>query len=128
MRIIKKVLVIILIFMAIVATCIGMLVYEIDYAKHEVETSSSDNGQHSLTIYQIGDADWPFGATHCRLDLYKEKSLIKKYSFDLSNDGKIVDKNNFDISWQEGSVTVLAMAEEQTDVYYQISFDGKVET
>ena len=105
---------------------IGSVKYRVDYAKTQVVTSVSDDGQHSLTVYMIGESDWPFGATHCRFDLYDGAKRIVKEPFSIHNDGVSASGNNFAITWNQDRVEILVTAEEQYDEVCTIYFDGMV--
>lgn len=105
---------------------IGSFRYRVNYAKTEVVTSASDDGKHSLTVYMIGEPDWPFGATHCRFDLWDGSKRIAKEPFSIHDDGAAASENNFVITWQEDRVEILVTASEQPDELCAIYFDGMV--
>ena len=106
---------------------IGGFQYRVNYAKTEVVTSVSDDGQHSLTVYMIGEPDWPFGATYCRFDLRDGSKRIVKHPFSIHNDGVKADANNFVVTWHEDHAEVLVSAEEQPDEVYALYYNGAVE-
>ena len=101
--------------------------WRISYAKTEILTSSSDNGSYHLIVYMIGEPDWPFGATHCRFDLFNDNRKITEYSFSIMNDGGNVHEGNFHITWNTDHVTVLVSGSEQSDEIYELNYDGTVE-
>lgn len=105
---------------------IGSFRYRVNFAKTEVVTSASDDGKHSLTVYMIGEPDWPFGATHCRFDLWDGSKRIAKEPFSIHEDGAAASENNFAITWQEDRVEILVTASEQPDELCTIYFDGMV--
>lgn len=127
MSILKKILLfaapIVLLFLFVIAC----LLYRTDYAKTEILTSASTDGQYSLTVYQIGEPDWPFGPTHCRFDLKNDSKRIVKYPFSIRNDGVSVSMNNFTAVWNSDSVTVRVIGEEQPEDTYILYFDGTIE-
>ena len=75
----------------------------------------------------IGEPEWPFGATHCRMELFKDSKRIIKHPIDIYDDGAIAHKDNFDIKWHEDNVTVTVSGSEQDDNRYILSFDGTIE-
>ena len=105
---------------------IGSFHYRVNYAKTEVITSVSDDGKHTLTVYMIGEPDWPFGSTHCRFDLRNGNKRIVKEPFSIHDDGVAASDNNFAITWQEDRVEILVTASEQPDEMCIIYFDGMV--
>lgn len=105
---------------------IGSFHYRVNYAKTEVITSVSDDGKHTLTVYMIGEPDWPFGSTHCRFDLRNGNKRIVKEPFSIHDDGVAASENNFAITWREDRVEILVTASEQPDEMCIIYFDGMV--
>ncbi len=95
---------------AVLACLIGIL-WRTEYAKTEIANSS--HGQYRMVIYMIGEPDWPYGATHCRADLYEKRKKISSRSFDVKNDGAIVSAENFDITWSDDGVTLTVYGSEQ---------------
>lgn len=100
--------------------------YRVNYAKTEVVTSVSDDGEHSLTVYMIGEPDWPFGATHCGFELRDGSKRIVKEPFSIHDDGAVASENNFTITWHEDHAEILVTASEQPDEICTIYFDGMV--
>lgn len=123
----KGISVLLIIFLAMGALLVGGLKYRTTYAKTEILSVSSIDGQYTLFVYMIGEPDWPFGATHCRFDLMNADKRITRYPFDIHDDGATAHENNFDISWEEDYVTIIVSGSEQKDIVYQLSFDGNVE-
>ena len=106
---------------------VGSLKYKTGYAKTEILTSAPENGGYRLTVYMIGEPDFPFGATHCRFDLKEGKKTITKYRFDLHDDGRNASEENFEITWEEDAVRIRAAASEQEPRVYRLFFDGREE-
>ena len=86
--------------------------------KTQVVYNTAPDGEHVVAIYTVGDADFPYGATHCEMDMLKGKSTLNTVTFDLKNDGKAVDAGNFTVIWQNGYAEVTVSAEEQDDDTY----------
>ena len=106
----------------------GSLKYKISYAKTEVLTSVSENGAYRLTVYMIGEPDFPFGAAHCRFDLKNGKKTVTKYRFDIYDDGGNASEENFEITWEEDAVLIHTTASEQEDQYYRLFYNGETNT
>lgn len=105
----------------------GTIVYQVNYAKTKLDTYTSSDGAHRLVIYEIGEPDWPFGATHCRFVLSRGDKVVKKYNFSIADDGARAGSGNFSVRWQDDRVTVVVSGTEQRDTAYHLFFDGTVE-
>lgn len=116
-----------LIFMMLLIILFAGYKYRTTYAKTEIMTETSEDNQYTLKIYMIGEPEWPFGATHCRMELFKDSKRIIKHPIDIYDDGAIVHEDNFDIKWHEDNVTVTVSGSEQDDNRYILSFDGTIE-
>lgn len=123
----KGIFLLLITFLAMGALLFGGITYRTTYAKTEIMSVSSTDGQYKLFVYMIGEPDWPFGATHCRFDLMNADKRITRYPFDIHDDGATAHENNFDISWEEDYVMIIVSGSEQKDIFYQLSFDGNVE-
>ena len=106
------------------AVLIGSFTYTTRYRVHSVDSSLSQDGKYELLFQQIGDPDWPFGATHARLVLKVASGTISKYSFDVRNDGASVHSDSWQVIWKEDCVEAVIRGEEQKDKQYILYFDG----
>ena len=96
-------------------------------APTEILTSSSQDGNYSLTVYMIGEPEWPFGPTHCRCDLLHNDKKLIEHPFSILNDGAIAHESNFAITWNADSVLLIVSGSEQSDAAYLLNFDGTIE-
>ena len=101
--------------------------YRTCYAKSEITASISSDGRYVLKIYMIGEPEWPFGATHCRLELLDDSRRIINYPFSIQDDGAMAREENFNILWGREKVRVIVSGSEQEDREYVLYFDGRVE-
>ena len=124
---IKRCFILTLLFMILFMILFAGYRYRTTYAKTEIMTETSEDNQYTLKIYMIGEPEWPFGTTHCRLELFKDSKRIIKCPIDIYDDGAIVHEDNFDIKWHEDNVTVTVSGSEQDENRYILSFDGTVE-
>ena len=102
--------------------------YRTSYAKTEIETLISTDGKFKLTIYEIGEPDWPFGSTHCRFTLYEQDKKINKLDFSIRNDGASAHNENFDVNWEKDYVMIVVSGKEQEDISYYLYFDGRTDS
>lgn len=127
-KFLKIFLVVFLIVIIIAGIGTAKFVYETDYKKTEIKSSCSDDNSYKLTVYEIGEPDFPFGSAHCRFILLNGKKEISSTDFEIYNDGGAALESNFDISWNSDGAEITVNGEEQKDRIYYIYFSGKVKT
>lgn len=88
-----------------------------------IVTSFSDDNIHTVSIYMIGDPEFPYGSTNCQAVLNENNKAINKQDIILKNDGKIAMEENFAIEWQTDKVIITAMAEEMDPEQYTFTFN-----
>lgn len=121
---VKLILGSIIFIIALLAILVGSITYVVNYKIHEIDTDVSPNEKYELILQQVGDPDWPFGSTHARVVLKEGDKIIKKYRFDVHNDGGNISDNSWIVTWYDNSVVWIAYGEEQPDQSYRICFDG----
>lgn len=124
----KITLIVILILLLLTTSIFGYIKYKRSYSKSLVDTSLSNDGNYILNIFMIGEADFPYGKTHCLFNLSKYSTKLSELSFDVANDGAIVNSDNFLITWHEDNVMIVVSCAEQDDVTYILYFNGNIET
>ena len=132
-RIVKKssvrlILSILVVFSLTIAFIAGCFVYVTRYKPKAVASSASPDGQYELLFQQIGEPDWPFGHTHARLVLKNGSKTVAKLSFDVANDGGVIDAENWAVTWKENRVEAVISGEEQTDNRCILYFNGKTDS
>ncbi len=108
----------------IIAIYAAAVRYTTEHKPHEIAVYSAADGVYTLTIYQIGEPDWPFGKTDCRLQLKRGDKTIVKLDMSIQDDGANAGEHNFTVDWHTDNVTVTAKASEQQDKEYVLYFDG----
>ena len=88
-----------------------------------IVTSVSDDNIHTVSIYMVGDPEFPYGNTNCQAVLNENNKTINKQDIILKNDGKIAMEENFAIEWQTDKVIITAMAEEMDPEQYTFTFN-----
>lgn len=119
----RIVIFIIVTFTVIIFLLVGSIAYVVNYKIHEIDTDVSPDGKYELILQQVGDPEWPFGSTHARVVLKDGKKIIKKYSFDVHNDGANITDRSWIVNWYDNSVVWIVYGEEQPDQSYRICFD-----
>ena len=132
-RIVKKssvrlILGILVVFSLTIAIAAGCFIYVTRYKPNVVASSASPDGQYELLFQQIGEPNWPFGHTHARLVLKDKSKTVAKHSFDVANDGGIIDAENWKVTWKENCVEAVISGEEQNDNQFILFFNGKTDS
>lgn len=123
----KNIVKILLVILLITISIFGYIKYKKSYSKNLVETSLSDDGSYILNIYMIGEADFPYGKTHCHFNLTRYSIEVSEVSFDIADDGANATEDNFNITWNDEYVSIIVSGSEQENVTYNLYFDGTTE-
>ncbi len=113
---VKRILAIILVILVAAAVAVGSIIYVRDYRKTKVFTSQS--GSSTMTVYMVGEPDFPFGKTDCRLVLKTKGKDTVKEDFSVANDGAVVTEENFSVEWKDNSVRLRVTGSEQEITSY----------
>ena len=101
--------------------------YTANYKKTTCDTSVSPDEKYELTLQAVGEPDWPFGSASGRLVLMEGKDKISQTDFELHNDGGIISRRCWEVTWYEDCVEVILSGEEQLDEKVTLYLDGSVE-
>ena len=73
-----------------------------------ITSQSSPDNLYSVSLYQVGDPEWPFGDVKAKLVLSdSESNVIDAVDFELANDGGDVKAGNIiEIVWLENHVEI----------------------
>lgn len=96
---------------------------------HLIEKYESPNKKFILEINGTG-ASWPFGDEDIKIIAYKSNvqgKLNKKiFNTKISNDGKTLDRSNYNVNWDNNTVLITLSGEEQKNEYILVSFDDDI--
>lgn len=107
---VKRILTIVLVVLVAAAVVVGSIIYVRDYRKTKVFTSQS--GSSTMTVYMVGEPDFPYGKTECRLVLRTKGKDTVKEDFSVANDGAVVTEDNFEVEWRDNSVRLRVTGSE----------------
>lgn len=101
---------------------IGWYVYETEYKLTKTATEISPDGKYTATLYMVGCPDWTFGDTTVKVTIKETESRKKSkiIEADISDDGKNLHEDNWQVIWQENSVEVILRGSEQRDEVYTV--------
>ena len=100
----------------------GFLLYEINYKRMQIFKESK--GTYTLTMYQVGEPEWPFGPVNGEFVLYKDGKKVNTCSFSVSNDGGGLTSESAVFKWEDDCVKIRVSGEEQEDMLYTLGFEG----
>lgn len=104
---------------------IPVLLEIVDHIPRTKDTQT--NGQYIVELQATSSPDWPFGSQDGRIVLKDNNNKkISSVDFSLSNDGKSMCESNWNVEWNDDSVTVTIMGEEQQDAIYTLYYNGDV--
>ena len=115
---VKTTLLIIAVILSVVLLAAGCFVYLTRYRVRTIDTATSPDGEYELLFQSVGEPEFPFGASHARLVLKGNGRNLYKYDFDMANDGKVPDSENWKAEWQGDFVVVSIFGEEQEPEIY----------
>ncbi|MBQ0125708.1 MAG: hypothetical protein KBS59_05220 [Clostridiales bacterium] len=86
----------------------------------EIDKSVSPDGKYSLVLMQVGEPEWPFGATHGALVLSEildggTEKIISKTNITIQDDGSILFPSRWAVSWEDDGAHVTLNGSEQED-------------
>ena len=95
-------------FIVVVCLLAGCSHIEHIFMTEFITSQSSPDNRYSVSLYQVGDPEWPFGDVKAKLVLYDSKSnVIDKEDFELANDGGHVKAGNIvEVVWLENHVEI----------------------
>ncbi len=102
---------------------IGWFVYNTEYKLTLAGTEISPDGKFTATLQMVGCPDWPFGSTSVRITVKETESKKKLKVIDTSidDDGANLREENWDVVWQNGSVTIILKGSEQKDAVHAVA-------
>ena len=112
----SRILTILGIILLVFVIGIGYFIYRTEYKKTLICSSAKE--QYRLDIYQLGEPDFPFGKSDCRLVLLKDNNKVDSIDVSVKNDGKQLYEDNFTVKWEDDRVSVTVHGEEQEDMTY----------
>lgn len=89
----------------------------------EILSEHQPEGSHLVEVVQIGDPGFPFGPVCCEVRLYNNRTLVKKETFEMKNDGKNAGPENFSVLWQSDAAEILVMSEEEEEKTIRLPFE-----
>ena len=101
------------------------LKYQMSWKITNVGMEQSPDGRYSVVFQAVGEADWPFGASHAKVTVKDENRIVESFRQDISDDGVQFRPANYSVEWMKYGVIITFMGSEQLDREVVIFYDGK---
>ncbi|MBQ7766348.1 MAG: hypothetical protein IJ397_05875 [Lachnospiraceae bacterium] len=119
---------VVLIVVLLVVALLWGLYYITELEETKVNEFYSDDGKYTLTMYEVGDADFPFGSVNGKFVLKDNtQAVINTCKFSVADDGAGLKGNVPAIRWTDNSVMAIVSGSEQKDQLYIMYYDGTLE-
>ncbi|MCR5067674.1 MAG: hypothetical protein K6A14_06405 [Erysipelotrichaceae bacterium] len=117
----RKGLLVLIVATAAVLCAAAVLKYWTDYRRTPVV--SFTEGSREVKVYQIGDPQFPFGQTRGRLVLINDGRKVTSADFEVSDDGAVLQPQNFRADWKAECVEITVYGSEQEPETITLEFD-----
>ena len=101
------------------------LKYQMSWKITNVGMEQSPDGRYSVTFQAVGEADWPFGASHAKVTVKDENRIVESFRQDISDDGVQFRPANYSVEWMKYGVIITFMGAEQSDREVEVFYDGR---
>lgn len=91
-----------------------------------IATSISPDGKYTLSFIETESPVF-FGSSEVRILLEKPEKEKQELNTEISNDGKYLDEENWNVTWEKEYVEVLLNGEEQGDENLRFYFIDELE-
>lgn len=122
---VKKVLTLICALIVLVGLVIGAFLYTTEYKLYEKGKEYSQDGKYEILFEQVGEPNWPFGATKVKITVtdVEDKEKIQVIETEIQDDGGTLRPENWEVEWNDTSVEIRLKASEQSDELYYVEFE-----
>lgn len=106
------------IFILLIVTAIGIFKWNVDKKPHVIDEKSLTiaGENYTVTLIQVGDPDFPFGATTARVELRLDGKKIDSFTVDVADDGANLSPKSWDVfilDERTGDIAVTLFGSEQ---------------
>ncbi len=106
--------------LSMILLLIAGVIYTSEYKISEIDASKSPYGDAEVLFQSVGEPAWPFGPSDARLVLKQGNKTADRCDVIVLNDGKFLQKENWQVTWSEDSVQIIIFGEEQDDASYEL--------
>lgn len=106
------------IFIVLVFAAIGIFNWNVNKKPHVIDEKSLTiaGESYTVTLIQVGDPDFPFGATTARVELRRDGKMIDSFTTDVKDDGANLSPASWDVCIHDertGDIAVTLFGSEQ---------------
>ncbi len=101
------------------------LKYEMSWKITNVGLEKSPDERYSVLFQAVGEADWPFGASHAKVTVKDGDEIISSFREDISDDGGQFRPANYSVEWMKYGTVITFMGSEQPDREVEVFYDGR---
>ncbi len=124
-KVIKAIACVLGAFLLILIALFLCLKYQMSWKITDVGTEQSPDGWYSVVFQAVGEADWPFGASHAKVTVKEGDRIIDSFRRDILDDGGQFRPANYSVEWMKYGVIITFMGSEQPDREVEIYYDGR---
>jgi len=125
-KVVKTIACIVGVFLFVALVFFLCLKYKISWKITDIGTEQSPDGRYSVVFQAVGEADWPFGASHAKVTFKDGDSVVASFRQDIHDDGGQFYPGNYSVEWMESEVIITFKGSEQPDVAVEVFYDGRV--
>lgn len=112
------------VLLILLVLCLG-LKYQMSWKITNVGMEQSPDGRYSVVFQAVGEADWPFGASHAKVTVKNEDRIVDSFRQDIYDDGGQFRPANYSVEWMKYGVIITFMGSEQPDREVEVFYDGR---
>ncbi len=124
-KVIKTIACVIGAFILILFVLFLCLKYQMSWRITDVGTERSPDDRYSVVFQAVGEADWPFGASHAKVTVKDENRIVDSFRQDIYDDGGQFRPANYSVEWMKYGVIITFMGSEQPDRVVEVFYDGR---
>ncbi len=124
-KVIKTIACVIGAFLFVLLVLFLCLKYQMSWKITDIGTEQSPDGRYRIVFQAIGEADWPFGASHAKVTIKDEDRIVDSFRQDIFDDGGQFRPANYSVEWMKYGVIITFMGSEQPDREVEIFYDGR---
>lgn len=111
----------------VAAAAAAWFVYVTEYRAVPAAEYVSPDGAWRVSVYMIGEPDFPFGPVKCRMDLLNGGKKISSAEAEVKNDGAKAGEENFEVLFTDEGAYITVKGDEMDDIHIIMYYDSEVE-
>ena len=121
----KKIIKVIGIFLLVLFVFGLFMKYQMSWKITNIGREQSPDGRYSVIFQAVGEADWPFGASHAKVTVKDGKRTVDSFFQDIYDDGVQFIPENYSVEWMKYGCIIHFIGSEQPDSEIEVFYDGR---